>query len=75
MPIYFYDSVDTLEIFPTIRRGNRYILVSINDYTRFNQIYLMQSKDQSEGMIISFFTELENKLEMTPAYFHSDRGR
>ncbi|MBW0556860.1 hypothetical protein O181_096575 [Austropuccinia psidii MF-1] len=37
---------DTLEILPMTRRGHRYIVVLIDDYTRFNQIYLMQSKDQ-----------------------------
>ncbi|MBW0512680.1 hypothetical protein O181_052395 [Austropuccinia psidii MF-1] len=73
-PFYKIHS-DTLEISPMTRRGHRYILVLIDDYTRFNHIYLMQSKDQSESMIISFFNELQNKPDVTPAYFHSDRGR
>ncbi|MBW0524453.1 hypothetical protein O181_064168 [Austropuccinia psidii MF-1] len=45
---FFKIHSDTLEISPTTRRGHRYILVLIDDYTRFNQIYLMQSKAQSE---------------------------
>ncbi|MBW0561190.1 hypothetical protein O181_100905, partial [Austropuccinia psidii MF-1] len=71
---FFKIHSDTLEISPTTKRGYRYILVLIDDYTRFNHIYLMHSKDQSENMIISYFTEIKNKLNVTPAFFHSDRG-
>ncbi|MBW0520811.1 hypothetical protein O181_060526 [Austropuccinia psidii MF-1] len=50
---------DTLEISPPTKRGYRYILVLIDDYTRFNHIYLIHSKDQLENMIISYFTEIK----------------
>ncbi|MBW0556132.1 hypothetical protein O181_095847, partial [Austropuccinia psidii MF-1] len=71
---FFKIHSDTLEISPPTRKGYRYVLVLIDDYTRFNRIYLLNSKDQSESMIISYFTEIKNKLNITPAYFHSDRG-
>ncbi|MBW0558993.1 hypothetical protein O181_098708 [Austropuccinia psidii MF-1] len=71
---FFKIHSNTLEISPTTKRGYRYILLLIDDYTRFNCIYLMHSKDQLENMIISHFTEIKNKLNVTPAFFHSDRG-
>ncbi|MBW0556571.1 hypothetical protein O181_096286 [Austropuccinia psidii MF-1] len=71
---FFKIHSDTLEISPTTHKGYRYVLVLIDDYTRFNRIYLLNSKDQSESMIISYFTEIKNKVNVTPAYFHSDRG-
>ncbi|MBW0558069.1 hypothetical protein O181_097784 [Austropuccinia psidii MF-1] len=71
---FFKIHSDTLDISPTTKRGYRYILVLIDDYTRFNCIYLMHSKNQSENMIISYFTKMKNKLNVTPAFFHSDCG-
>ncbi|MBW0538693.1 hypothetical protein O181_078408 [Austropuccinia psidii MF-1] len=44
---FFKIHSDTLEISPPTKRGYRYILVLIDDYTRFNCIYFMHSKDQS----------------------------
>ncbi|MBW0512162.1 hypothetical protein O181_051877 [Austropuccinia psidii MF-1] len=72
--LFFKIHSDTLEISPATRKGHRYVLVLIDDYTRFNRIYLLNSKDQSESMIISYLTEIKNKLNITPAYFHSDHG-
>ncbi|MBW0535699.1 hypothetical protein O181_075414 [Austropuccinia psidii MF-1] len=71
---FFKIHSDTLEISPETRKGYRYVLVLIDDFTRFNCIYLLNSKDQSESMIISYFTEIKNKLNVIPEYFHSDRG-
>ncbi|MBW0543564.1 hypothetical protein O181_083279 [Austropuccinia psidii MF-1] len=71
---FFKIHSDTLEISPTTKKGYRYILVLIDDYTRFNCIYLMQRKDQLESMIISYFNEIKNKLNITPAFLHSDHG-
>ncbi|MBW0585068.1 hypothetical protein O181_124783 [Austropuccinia psidii MF-1] len=71
---FFKIHSETLEISPATCKGYRYVLVLIDDYTSFNCIYLLNSKDQSESMIISYFTEIKNKGNITPAYFHSDRG-
>ncbi|MBW0475307.1 hypothetical protein O181_015022 [Austropuccinia psidii MF-1] len=71
---FFKIHSDTLEISPATCQGYRYVLVLIDDYTRFNRIYIINSKDQSESMIISYFTEIKNKVNITPAYFHSDHG-
>ncbi|MBW0563613.1 hypothetical protein O181_103328 [Austropuccinia psidii MF-1] len=66
--------MDTLQINPPTRKGNKYVLVLIDDYSRFNRIYLMSEKGQAEGHIKSFLMEIKNKLDITPAYLHTDRG-
>ncbi|MBW0529442.1 hypothetical protein O181_069157 [Austropuccinia psidii MF-1] len=65
---------DTLEINSPSKKGYRYILVLIDDFSRFNRIYFMISKDQAEHYITSFLNELRNKLNVTPAFFHCNRG-
>ncbi|MBW0540391.1 hypothetical protein O181_080106 [Austropuccinia psidii MF-1] len=66
--------VDTLEISPPSRQGFRYILVIVDDFTRFNRIFLMTQKSKAEGYISSFINEIKNKLDITPGYIHTDRG-
>ncbi|MBW0531392.1 hypothetical protein O181_071107 [Austropuccinia psidii MF-1] len=66
--------MDTLEISPPSRQGYRYVLAIIDDFSRFNRIYLMTEKGKAEGFIRSFLNELNNKLNITPAYIHTDRG-
>ncbi|MBW0562283.1 hypothetical protein O181_101998 [Austropuccinia psidii MF-1] len=66
--------MDTLQINPPTRKGDKYVLVLIDDYSRFNRIYLMSEKGQVEGHIKSFLMEIKNKLDITPAYLHTDRG-
>ncbi|MBW0500632.1 hypothetical protein O181_040347 [Austropuccinia psidii MF-1] len=65
---------DTLEINSPSKKGYKYVLVLIDDFSRFNRIYFMISKDQAEHYITSFLNELKNKLNITPAFFHCDRG-
>ncbi|MBW0577058.1 hypothetical protein O181_116773 [Austropuccinia psidii MF-1] len=64
--------MDTLQINPPTRKGDKYVLVLIDDYSRFNRIYLMSEKGQAEGHIKSFLMEIKNKLDITPAYLHTD---
>ncbi|MBW0522320.1 hypothetical protein O181_062035 [Austropuccinia psidii MF-1] len=66
--------MDTLEISPPSRQGYRYVLAIIDDFSRFNRIYLMTEKGKAEGLIFSFLNELKNKLNITPAYIHTDQG-
>ncbi|MBW0565902.1 hypothetical protein O181_105617 [Austropuccinia psidii MF-1] len=65
---------DTLEISPPTWQGHRYILVFIDDYSCFNRICPMTEKGLAEKLILSYFTELKNKLGFTPGYLHMDRG-
>ncbi|KAI7941321.1 hypothetical protein MJO29_013395 [Puccinia striiformis f. sp. tritici] len=65
---------DVLQITPISKFGYRYVLVIIDDASRFNRIYLLKSKSESEVKLLSFFEEIKNKLQRMPAYLHSDRG-
>ncbi|MBW0548998.1 hypothetical protein O181_088713 [Austropuccinia psidii MF-1] len=77
-PVYYAPKrkihADTLEISPPTWQGHRYILVLIDDYNLFIQIYLMTEKGLAEKLILSYFTKLKNKLGVTPGYLHTDQG-
>ncbi|MBW0534329.1 hypothetical protein O181_074044 [Austropuccinia psidii MF-1] len=66
--------MDTLEVSPPSHQGIHYVLVIVDDFSRFNRIYLMTAKNQAEGFVFSFLNELKNKLNVTPGYIHTDRG-
>ncbi|KAI7944933.1 hypothetical protein MJO28_010628 [Puccinia striiformis f. sp. tritici] len=53
--------MDVLQISPPSKSSMKYILVIINNYSRFNRIYLMRRKSESEGEIISYINEIINK--------------
>jgi len=65
---------DVLQITPVSKHGFRYILVVVDDASRFNRIYLLRSKSESENKLLDFISEIRNKVHHTPAYLHSDRG-
>jgi hypothetical protein len=65
---------DVLQIGPASKLGHKYILILIDDTSRFNRIYLLKAKSESEKRILEFFAEIKNKINRVPAYFHSDRG-
>ncbi|MBW0527032.1 hypothetical protein O181_066747 [Austropuccinia psidii MF-1] len=66
--------MDTLQISPSTRKGHQYVLVIINDFSRFNRVYPMHKKDQAEKHLELYLGEIKNKLDIIPAFFHSDRG-
>ena len=66
--------MDVLQVNPISRGSFRYILVLINDFSQYNQIYLLQKKGEYESKIISFVRELQNHLHVTPAILHTDCG-
>ncbi|MBW0461460.1 hypothetical protein O181_001175 [Austropuccinia psidii MF-1] len=66
--------MDTLEISPPSFQGFCYVLVIVDDFTRFNQIFLITEKSKAEGYISSFINEIKNKLGITPGYIHTDQG-
>ncbi|MBW0531393.1 hypothetical protein O181_071108 [Austropuccinia psidii MF-1] len=43
--------MDTLQINPPTRKGDKYVLVLIDDYSHFNRIYLISEKGQVVGHI------------------------
>ncbi|MBW0475788.1 hypothetical protein O181_015503 [Austropuccinia psidii MF-1] len=66
--------MNTLQINPPTHRGYKYVLVLIDDFSRFNHIYLLSEKGQAEECIKKYLLEIKNKLDITPAYLHTDCG-
>ncbi|KNZ63664.1 putative retrotransposon protein, partial [Puccinia sorghi] len=66
--------MDVLQISPPSKSYMNYILVIINDYSRFNRIYMLKHKSKSESKILSYINEILNKTGKCPAIIHTDRG-
>ncbi|MBW0554159.1 hypothetical protein O181_093874, partial [Austropuccinia psidii MF-1] len=74
-PLPFHQlHVDTLEITPITHQGYRYVLVIVNDFSRFNCICLLKKKSEAEGHLKGFVNEVSNKVETVPAFIHTNRG-
>ncbi|MBW0568505.1 hypothetical protein O181_108220 [Austropuccinia psidii MF-1] len=65
---------DTLEIMPLAKHPTRYVLVIIDDFSCFNQVYLLSQKSQAELKLLLFINEIKNKIHRWPAYLHTDQG-
>ncbi|MBW0534728.1 hypothetical protein O181_074443 [Austropuccinia psidii MF-1] len=46
----------------------------VDDYSRYNRIYCLTHKHQADAYIESYINEIRNKLNIIPAYLHTDRG-
>ncbi|MBW0548150.1 hypothetical protein O181_087865 [Austropuccinia psidii MF-1] len=66
--------MDTLQINPQSRKGHKYVLVLIDDYSHFNHIYPLTEKSQAAEYIKSYLMEIKNKLDTTPAFLNTDCG-
>ncbi|MBW0494505.1 hypothetical protein O181_034220 [Austropuccinia psidii MF-1] len=71
---FFKLHLDTLQLLQASQNGHCYILVIVDDFTRFNRIYCITNKNQAEECIESYLNELSNKLNISPALLHTDRG-
>ncbi|MBW0483464.1 hypothetical protein O181_023179 [Austropuccinia psidii MF-1] len=71
---FFKIHMDTRQINPPTRKGHKYVLVSIDDLSCFNRTCGMKEKGEAEEYIKSYLREIKNKLGITPAYLHTDRG-
>lgn len=65
---------DVLQINPPSKHGFRYVLVLIDDFSRFNRIYILRAKSKSESNILAYFNKIRNRFGRFPAVFHLDRG-
>jgi transposase InsO family protein len=66
--------IDVLQITPPSKTKFKYVLVIIDDFSRFNRIYLLHHKNESESRILSYLLEIVNKTGKSPALIHTDRG-
>ncbi|MBW0517789.1 hypothetical protein O181_057504 [Austropuccinia psidii MF-1] len=71
---FFKIHMDTLQINPPTRKGYKYVLVLVDDLSRFNRIYLLSEKGQDEEQIKAYLMEINNKLDIIPSYLHTARG-
>jgi transposase InsO family protein len=54
--------------------GKRYILVIVDDYSRWTWVYFLRSKDQAPSMIITFLTKIQVQLRNTVWIVRTDNG-
>ncbi|MBW0530744.1 hypothetical protein O181_070459 [Austropuccinia psidii MF-1] len=71
---FFRIHVNTLQINPPTHKGHNYVLVLIDDLSRFNQTYVMREKGEAEEYIKSYLMEIKSKLGITPAFLHTNQG-
>ncbi|MBW0473798.1 hypothetical protein O181_013513 [Austropuccinia psidii MF-1] len=65
---------DILEITPLAKNSIRYVLVIIDDFSRFNRAYLLNQKLQAELKLMSYIYKIQNKTQRCPGFLHTDRG-
>jgi len=66
--------IDLLQINPPSKTNIQYVLVIIDDYLRYNRIFLLRRKLDASDCILSFINEIKNKIDQYPAFIHTDRG-
>nr|GEY79925.1 retrovirus-related Pol polyprotein from transposon TNT 1-94 [Tanacetum cinerariifolium] len=54
--------------------GKKYILVIVDDYSRFTWVKFLRSKDETPDVVIKFFTQIQVGLNKTVRYIRTDNG-
>ena len=54
--------------------GKRYILIIVDDFSRWTWVYFLRSKDQVPSMIITFLTKIQVQLRNTVRMVRTDNG-
>nr|GFA09513.1 hypothetical protein [Tanacetum cinerariifolium] len=54
--------------------GKKYILVIVDDYSRFTWVKFLRSKDETPDVVIKFITQIQVGLNKTVRYVHTDNG-
>nr|GEV45149.1 hypothetical protein [Tanacetum cinerariifolium] len=54
--------------------GNKYILVIVDDYTRFTWVTFLRSKYETPEVVIKFLKQLQVGLNKTVIFIHTDNG-
>nr|GEY04344.1 hypothetical protein [Tanacetum cinerariifolium] len=55
--------------------GTKYILVIVDDYSRFTWVKILRSKDETPEVVIKFLQQIQVGLNKTVRYIHTDNGR
>ncbi|GKB30073.1 integrase, catalytic region, zinc finger, CCHC-type containing protein, partial [Tanacetum coccineum] len=54
--------------------GKKYILVIVDDYSRFTWVKFLRSKDETPEVVIKFLKQIQVGLNKTIRYIHTDNG-
>nr|GEV73894.1 retrovirus-related Pol polyprotein from transposon TNT 1-94 [Tanacetum cinerariifolium] len=54
--------------------GKKYILVIVDDYSRFTWVKILRSKDETSDIVIKFITQIHVGLNKTVRYVRTDNG-
>nr|GEY28705.1 retrovirus-related Pol polyprotein from transposon TNT 1-94 [Tanacetum cinerariifolium] len=54
--------------------GKKYILVIVDDYSRFTWVKFLRSKDETSDVVIKFITQIQVGLNKTIRYIRTDNG-
>nr|GEZ49707.1 integrase, catalytic region, zinc finger, CCHC-type, peptidase aspartic, catalytic [Tanacetum cinerariifolium] len=54
--------------------GKKYILVIVDDYSRFTWVKVLRSKDETLDVVIKFITQIQVGLNRTVRYVRTDNG-
>nr|GFA24955.1 retrovirus-related Pol polyprotein from transposon TNT 1-94 [Tanacetum cinerariifolium] len=54
--------------------GKKYILVVVDDYSRFTWVKFLRSKDETPEVVIKFITQIQDGLNKTVRYIRIDNG-
>ncbi|GJU13707.1 retrovirus-related pol polyprotein from transposon TNT 1-94 [Tanacetum coccineum] len=54
--------------------GKRYILVIVDDYSRFTWVKFLRSKDETLGFVIQFLKQIQFGLNKTVRFIRTDNG-
>ncbi|GJQ94037.1 retrovirus-related pol polyprotein from transposon TNT 1-94 [Tanacetum coccineum] len=54
--------------------GKKYILVIVDDYSRFTWVKFLRSKDETPEFVIKILKQIQVGLNKTIRYFHTDNG-
>ncbi|GKA09095.1 retrovirus-related pol polyprotein from transposon TNT 1-94 [Tanacetum coccineum] len=54
--------------------GKKYILVIVDDYSRFTWVKFLKSKDETLEVVIKFLKQIQIGLNKTVRYIHTDNG-
>ena len=56
------------------RGGKKYYITFVDEISRYTIVYLLQSKDEAEGMFLKYKVEVGNQLDRKIKRLRSDRG-
>nr|GEW21069.1 retrovirus-related Pol polyprotein from transposon TNT 1-94 [Tanacetum cinerariifolium] len=54
--------------------GKKYILVNVDDYSRFTWVKFLRSKDETSEVVIKFLQQIQVGLNKTVRYIRTDNG-